>query len=522
MLKQFVGKNRKIFELLVGFVLLLAYLIFLVFCIRRYGELESDSANMVLEAADIVRGNFFMNNWALSGITFITTDLPYFVLGVALFGVGAKAYYFAAALMQCVLVGAVGVYLYSKLRNKRFIIVYIVMMFCPSVQELGFFRVHIAVFTYLFLAIIFAEKFMNCLDKKKQRLYFAGMCIAIMLGAAGDAIILLGAVIPIFIISFVRWLRGIAQKKDALLILGATVGTIAGIVVEKLYLLGGADKQSYLTSERVFENYDMIPKKIFTYIEGSLRVFNADFGGKVLGGYETIIQVFNLILACVGLLLIIINIYRLIRKETYYFEAGISLGICILSLVIIFTSIMIDWTGLRYVSYIRLASIVLILLYVDQVFKDRKVQMCRYSICIFVYALMYLLVNRVGLHSLQDIQKSQQERLSEYLLDQGYESGYAINYWDSSEITVLTNEKVTVRAVERTNGITEARWMSKNDWYDKEANFVIVREYEYESMKAMLEEAFGEADEVESYENYKILSYDYDISGELNEPIMPQ
>ena len=61
--------------------------------------MNSDSACMMLEARDILSGNIFLSDWNLTGISFITTDLPWYILGTAVFGVGLNAFRLSVFLM---------------------------------------------------------------------------------------------------------------------------------------------------------------------------------------------------------------------------------------------------------------------------------------------------------------------------------------------------------------------------------------------------------------------------------------
>ena len=47
---------------------------------------SSDDATGVLEASSVLRGNLLLKGWTVSNISFVTTDLPFYVVGVALKG----------------------------------------------------------------------------------------------------------------------------------------------------------------------------------------------------------------------------------------------------------------------------------------------------------------------------------------------------------------------------------------------------------------------------------------------------
>jgi hypothetical protein len=54
--------------------------------VARVYPVSSDDATGVLEADAVLRGNVLLRGWTLSKVSFVTTDLPFYVAGVATFG----------------------------------------------------------------------------------------------------------------------------------------------------------------------------------------------------------------------------------------------------------------------------------------------------------------------------------------------------------------------------------------------------------------------------------------------------
>src|SRR5262245_44342 len=54
--------------------------------VARVYPVSSDDATGVLEADAILHGNVLLRGWTLSNISFTTTDLPFYIAGVALAG----------------------------------------------------------------------------------------------------------------------------------------------------------------------------------------------------------------------------------------------------------------------------------------------------------------------------------------------------------------------------------------------------------------------------------------------------
>jgi len=70
----------------------------------RSRYVNSDGASNALQAWDMLHGNVLLSGWALTDVSFYTTDLPQYVLVEALRGLGPEAVHLAAALTYTVLV----------------------------------------------------------------------------------------------------------------------------------------------------------------------------------------------------------------------------------------------------------------------------------------------------------------------------------------------------------------------------------------------------------------------------------
>ena len=71
---------------------------------KTYPE-NSDEANILLMASDMLHGNVYLSGWNVSDVPFITTELPEIALLVKLFGLHLNTAHIAAALTYTVVVG---------------------------------------------------------------------------------------------------------------------------------------------------------------------------------------------------------------------------------------------------------------------------------------------------------------------------------------------------------------------------------------------------------------------------------
>ena len=135
----------------------LAAAVFVWFEIMKI-PMNSDSACMMLEAKDILSGNIFLSDRHLTGISFLTTDLPWFTLGTAVFGVGLNAFRLTVFLMYTFMILSAGALALYK-ANDKFLAycVFLGVGAVPTVYALSNAFVHTAGFAVSFLIILAAE-----------------------------------------------------------------------------------------------------------------------------------------------------------------------------------------------------------------------------------------------------------------------------------------------------------------------------------------------------------------------------
>jgi hypothetical protein len=80
------GRRARAAGLALGVIGLMA-LGFLTARVAKAYPVSSDDATGVLEAASVLRGNPLLGGWTVSNVSFVTTDLPFYIAGVAIKGV---------------------------------------------------------------------------------------------------------------------------------------------------------------------------------------------------------------------------------------------------------------------------------------------------------------------------------------------------------------------------------------------------------------------------------------------------
>ena len=112
-----------------------------------------------------------------------------------------------------------------------------------------------------------------------------------------------------------------------------------------------------------------------------------------------------------------------------------------------------------------------------------------------------------------------ERRLEAFLESNGLEAGYA-SFWNASSTTVLSKNRVRVRAVTAGQGnpynLQQYKWFCKNEWYGEKSSFVVAAEDDsFGITPECVVGSLGEADRMLYFEDFTILIYERDISQDL-------
>ena len=477
---------------------------------------------MMLEANDILSGNIFLSDWNLTGISFLTTDLPWFVIGTAVFGVGLNAFRLSVFLMYIFMIlsaGALSVY-----RSEDKFLSYCIFLGAgavPTIYALSNAFVHTAGFACSFLVILTAEM---CFDKPEKK-RVAILTLVTAFAVCGDRSSLAIVVLPLIVFCI---LKGVGKSEKVLL--GVVLGCTAGFLLEKLYLFTGGTNLNSL-SRTSFAEISDIPGNIRIYTDYSLRLLNARFFGKELFSLKTGVFALKILLAFAAAAAIFKCVKAAVlrqKADCAVFSLGVGFGI--VSLMLFLTTMNSDLTSGRYIAYLAPFLGITLSRAADRLKLEGKK---RLAVCAVFFALS---ISSVMPHGSAFSPQNTYSRLAEFLKSENLTEGYA-PFWDSTVINAYSGGKVSVSPVRNgTSGVEPRKWFCKNSWYDN-GNFVVVRRenadaeeqiYNYNgifnlhlspieqigktSEKPFTFEAvidtFGKPKEIRKFEIYDILIYD--------------
>ena len=475
-------KNYKSFFIFFCFFCYLLY----TFSVAYSIPCNSDMANMVLEAEDIIHGNLFLRDWILTGITFFTTDLIFFEIGTAFFGISNFAYVFSIWLMWLSLIAAGCLFFFDLCpKEKRWYLLPLFLTICafPCKEFIMHSRVHTGSAFFALLGIFFARK----AAATERKIHFILCGLSLVFATAGDISGLLTGILPIVLVFSVKSYRSIVSEgktiknKYSIIVAVVVAAFICAIILEKLWLfLGGADKNAYI-GEKSFLPISEWQNHLTIYFDGLFSLVDAHFMGEHIGSFQTLIALFRSSIIIAGLCTMFFHILKFLRNQTHDETIVLlSTSFCAISAVYILTSLSINIWTTRYFAY---TPVIFALVISRQVVTLQKIPMNKKavrSICAFCSLFLIcasVLHNGSNIRIFFDKQSrskigkdSERLELANFLTAQGLSNGYA-TFWDASILTVYSKNKVKVRHLNADG--TQMKWFCKNTWYSEPANFII-------------------------------------------------
>jgi hypothetical protein len=487
-----------------GFVLLAAALFTVYLRLSRTMPENSDQANILLVASDMLHGNLLLHGWYLTDVSFYTTELPQYALLEIFFGVHANTAHIAAAMtytlavLLAVLVARGG--FTSRAAVVRMLIAAGIML-APQlgigVSALLLSVGHIGTSVPVLLIWLL-------LDRAPARwwvplLTSAGLAWALI----ADQLVLIVAVVPLALVCALRVLeaaarerslsRGVAARRYELALIAAA-GAAAGLawVAERvLRALGG-----YILNPIPFSF-------TFGHIVANLhslwavpQIFGADYRGLSGGPYLTAL------LHLVGLGLVVVALLLL----AWRFFSGAALvdqllGVGIAANIVLFAVTSASGEGPHEIAVVAPlgAALAARMLAGPRASRSRAPGMLsRRAPAVAYGAGLVVLLGYLGGLAHDVVRPAAPpdcSRLASWL--QAHNLRYGLGgYWESSIITVETGGQVKVRAVLK-NSMRRDLWLAKPSWYDpasQRADFIVLNGapgYLYWEPRALIARYFG-------------------------------
>ncbi len=523
-------KNKKYVIPGAAAIIMVAYFI-LLRGIFANSIFNSDSAGLLLEARDIIGGNFFLDGWHMTGVPFITTDLFAHGLGVIFAGATPEGSALGATFAAFFLTCSCLLFIFKKddpVKGRLLSLLFFMGFFAfPCEFLMDNVRYHSTGIAEALLGYYLINRAVRETGKKK--IIFT--VIAVLLWSASamsDADTILAVTGPVALVSFWNLIH-IYFRKDPqddrggsfenTFLLMASVSSIAlGSVWDKLYFaMGTADKNTYMESKGFVQASEFHDKAVLL-IQVLLKLFNADFQDKPLMNAGSFFFCIRTGIILLGFFFIIFNIVKWLGPGKYDRDSAvICLGIFFPALVFIITSISVDVWSARYISFYPAFFGVLIIRGIRQInFEFKASRVAKYLLYGIMALCAVFMISSIKSGHVNDLdhQRSELEGVKELdrvLEENGLDQGYG-PFWYASSTTLFSHERVHVRAIcESANRLDRYTWFSKDEWYEVPADYVVVEKdgLTYDRVAAVMGEP---AKVLDVNDSLKVMVYDEDIS----------
>jgi hypothetical protein len=286
----------------------------------RAQTVSSDGASMVLQAWAMLHGNLLLHGWHLADLSFITTELPVYMLVEAVHGIGPGVVPACAALTYTLLVLLAAFVARGQARGREGLVraaITVAIMVGPSLAAGSTLLTEpdhtgTAVPVLLALALI---------DRGGRR-WWVPIAVAAVLGWAlvGDQLVMMIGVAPLLLVCGARSVRLLVQRRvplaDAAYELSLTAAGLGAVAVSSVInhvikVLGG------YTLNRGYDHFVLsgtLIKNVGGLMEDFLGLFSADFFGERFGP-RLVITGIHLVAAVLVLAAIVMGLRRFFRGD---------------------------------------------------------------------------------------------------------------------------------------------------------------------------------------------------------------
>ena len=498
---------------------------------KTYME-NSDEANILLMAHDMLHGNLYLTGWNVSDVPFITTELPEIAVLVALFGLHLNTAHIAAAVTYTVVIAVAMLLAKGRARGAQAITrmaIVLAIMLAPQpgigVFVLVFSVGHIGTSAPVMLIWLVLDRFGltkrdGTVPTLRQRWWIPPL-VALLIGWAlmADPLVLVVAIFPLLVVCLVRVVTGSvagarhgggrAGLRQALaarwLELSLAVASGIGYLLvwfggHLLHHAGGYKQQAVpFQLDGGVGRWFMQARVV---VHGLLEMFGAYFvpGNAInykspgqlvtappLSGLDQALAISRVLCVLLALWGCCAIARRFFRRDADFISQLLLAGI-VLNLVAYIPTTLADHSALNVREIAPVLPFAAVL--AARMLGDRllafgpmfRVRLPRVSRPLRLRLIVIPLVVLFGWYSFGLFQQADTPAAANPFtgLEQFLEANnlsYGLGgYWESSVITVDTGGAVTIRAVSP-SCMQPYEWENKLDWYDPStnvANFLVL------------------------------------------------
>ena len=483
--------------------------------------LTSDSANAVLQGQAIAGGNVLLHGWTLSRASFLATDLPFYAVMVALRGASPQAAHDAGAAIFTLLVLFACLLARSRTHGRealaRMAIPLLLLVAAASGAALHLVLLgpfHVGTALLLVLALIVVDR------APDRMLGIAAVWAVLTLAVLSDMLAIFVGVVPLGIVCGSRLIaRRSLKGRDATLLLAAVLAVpSAAVLAWAVHGLGGF---ATLPLQGELVRIQDLPRNLTLTTKGTLLVFGVEFFAQPLSA-ATLATVVRL----AGLVFVAAIWWRTVRsfradERGDVVTQTLAAGVAVNAAAYLFSNQPADLESSRYLVPLLVFGAVLAgRSGADWLWRGHL------RVPAFVGALAYAAVlayaGSLAISPRPPVEAKEEVAVGHFLERQHLTYGVS-GYWDASSVTVATEGRVRVRAINVNSGTAcPFRWEAADAWYDpsvpgNDARFVLrdtsdVSWPDYESTEA----AFGPPSREYRVGRYEVRVWDRNLLNDLN------
>jgi len=491
---------------------------------------NADGADQVLQAWDMLHGNWLLRGWTVGDVSYYTTELPEYIVVEKIVALGPGVVHVAAALTYTLLVLLAGLLAKGRASGKEGLIRALIASGILLAPQLGHGVAlqlsqpdHLG--TQVPLLVIFLV-----LDRAPRR-WYTPVAIGVMLTwvLIADRVAVFDAALPLAVVCGLRGYRALIRHRGqasalwyefSLAAAGIISYGLSELVVHVIERMGGYTSLPLPTQN--FASLGDIPHHLAVTVEGIFIMYGAFFGG-ISPGVKAAIAVLHL----AGLALAGWGVCRAFRR---FFSTDdlivpvMATGIVLNLAAYLFSVIPVTWFDTREIVVVLPFGAVLAgRLLAGTLARARLRPVLAGLLACYVAALGY----GVAQHPVTDGERPVARWLEAHHLRTGLGT-----YAESNLITVDSGGRVAVRAVawQLPRAVPRA-YESKASWYDPRlsyANFVVINSQDAKPGSNGIIIPFrdilalaGRPDHTYHYKTFTIWVWNHNLLADLGGPPSP-
>lgn len=450
------GQGRR-WWVAVGWIGVLLGLIAVFLRIALSLEVDADGANNALQAWDLLHGNILLHHWIIGDATYYTFDLPALALGEIFVGLHSTAIHVGPAITLAVVVISAMAVARTGSRGTaaaaRAIVVLAVI--CAAFGSYSSTWIALAKPDHMATGAFLLVSFL-LLDRMPERRFTAPLLFVILCaGQLGDALVLYVAVPTIVLVSVYR--AAIARKvrsADTVIALAALLSVPATLLIRAVMRHLGA---YVMVAPRIqLAPWHLLSHNAYLTVRSIVILYGTQLPSDgPLGIAGVVFGIACMLAAVFGFLRVVVTWRRASRAEQM-----LCVGIVINVAAYLFSTLPVIDNPREVAALLPFGAVLAARALVPARFANAM--RARTAIAVASVAVLVPMIAAAS----QPVLTPTANQLVSWLEAHGLKYGIA-GYWNASDVTVVSGDRVQVRAVQPWRGhLAQADWETDTAWYN--------------------------------------------------------